>query len=309
MNDNGSTRNLSVALRPKNFDEFIGNSNIIQQIRSQLDSRRIPTAFLLSGSTGCGKTTLARCIGSALNAEFVEANAADDTGVDAARQLGDDASHRPLMGDYKVIILDEAHQLTKQAQNALLKHVEDAASSTVWIFCTTEPAKIIPTLRGRCVSYALSGLTPEQVELLVLRGLNFLGWKGKPDELVKVLHREGITSPRAVLMAVERFAGGMGPIAAIFSSADSPGAFEIAQALAKRNWIGVRQGLAAAQSEEATAIRIVVVNYLKSMLLKGDSTFAARAIQDLTDNIPAIEALGLSELSATLYFICNPNIK
>src|SRR5208282_4366423 len=207
--------------------------------------------------------------------------------------------------NYKVIVLDEAHQLTKQAQNALLKHVEDAASSTVWIFCTTEPAKIIPTLRGRCISFALAGLTGEQVKLLVLRGLNFLGWKGKPNELVDVLIREGITSPRAILMAVERFAGGMDPIASIFSSADSPGAFEIAQQVAKRNWLGVRQGLAAARADEAIASRLVVINYLKSMLLKGDGhTFAARAIQDLTAHVPAIEALGLSELSATLYFIC-----
>lgn len=301
-------RNLSVSLRPANFDEFIGNNNIIKTIRTQLDSGRIPTAFLLSGPTGYGKTTLARCIGSRLEAELIETNAADDTGVDAARQLGETAQHRPLLGNYKLIILDEAHQLTKQAQNALLKHVEDAAPSTLWIFCTTEPGKIIQTLRGRCVSYTLAGLTSQETGLLVYRGLAHLGKKDaiNVSEFINTLVREGITSPRAVLMALERFVGGMDPLAAIFSSADSPSAFQIAQDVAKRNWAGIRQSLLTAQTEEALTIRIVVVNYLKSMLLKGsDTAFAARAILELTQTIPAIDTFGLAELSGRLFNICN----
>ena len=302
-----TTRNLAVDLRPSTFDEFIGSPSIVNQIRTQLRSGRIPTAILLSGPTGCGKTTLARCINTELNGELVEKNAADDTGVDAARGAGEEAAHRPLMGDFKVIVYDEAHQLTKQAQNALLKHVEDAPPSTIWIFSTTEAAKIIPTLRGRCVSFALQGLTLEGTRTLVQRALTHLRKKdAKTEEFVQSLFRENVTAPRAILMATERFAGGMDPLGAIFGTQDAPQAFEIAKAVAKKDWDTVRAALSQATNEEATAIRLVVVNYLKSVLLRGAdrSVRVSEAIIELTEHIPAIEAFGIAELSARLYNVC-----
>ncbi len=303
-----ATRNLAVDLRPSTFDDFIGSVSIVNQIRTQLRSKRIPTAILLSGPTGCGKTTLARCINTELNGELIEKNAADDTGVDAARAAGNEASHRPLMGDFKVIVYDEAHRLTKEAQNALLKHVEDAPPSTVWIFSTTEPSKIIPTLRGRCVSFALAGLTLEGVRILVQRALNHLGKTGqrdKTEEFVQSLFRENVTAPRAILMATERFAGGMDPLGAIFGTQDAPQAFEIAKAVAKKDWVSIRSALSQATNEEATAIRLVVVNYLKSMLLRDTQCiFVSEAIIELTEHIPAIEAFGIAELSARLFNVC-----
>lgn len=307
MSNEKNTRNLSVDLRPATFEEFLGSSKLISQIRTQLDSGRIPTAFLLSGPTGCGKTTLARCISTHLGGDIIEANAADETGVDAARSLGDTAAFMPLMGNYKVIILDEAHQLTKQAQNALLKHVEDAPPTTIWIFCTTEPSKIIPTLRGRCVSFALQGLTPEQVKDLVHRGITHLGRKNdeKTEEFIATLVRENVASPRAILMATERFVGGMDPLGSIFGTQDSPEAFEIARATYKQDWENVRLRLAKATNEEAMTVRVVCVSYFKAALLKNaDVSFNSSAILELTKNIPAIDAFGLSELSARLWTIC-----
>lgn len=300
-------RNLAVSMRPQNFNEYLGNDKVIQDIRSRLTANRVPTAFLFSGPKGSGKTTLARCINTAVDGEYVETNAANDTGVDAARSLCESAQHRPLMGSYKVLALDEAHQLTKQAQNALLKSVEDAPPSTLWIFCTTEPSKIIPTLRDRCVSYTLAGLAPDQVALLIHRGLQHLGKKSdaKTEEFIKTLVQEGVVSPRSILNALERQVGGMDFLAAIYSSTDSPGAFAIAQAVAKKDWLTVRSALSLAQSDEATAIRIVVVNYLKSMLLKDSKAiFASEAIIELTKTVPAIEPLALAELSSRLYNIC-----
>jgi DNA polymerase-3 subunit gamma/tau len=301
-------RNLAVELRPHSFDEFIGSAQIINQIRSELSHQRIPTAILLSGPTGCGKTTLARCISQALHGDLTEANAADDTGVDAARDLGERSQYRPLddATPYKVILLDEAHQLTKQAQNALLKYVEDAPPTTVWILSTTEPTKIIPTLRGRCLSFALQGLAPDGVALLVYRGLSHLGAKSeKTEEFIATLVRENITCGRAVLMATERFAGGMDPLGAVFGTQDAPQAFEIARAVVKADWITVSTALSKITTEEAYAVRMVVVNYMKAVLLKGSGTPAwiAEAIRDLTA-ISFDNPLGLADLCGRLYTIC-----
>ncbi len=313
-------RQLSVVLRPTSLDNFIGSPKVIKEIKTFISDKRIPTAFLISGPTGCGKTTLARCINTALNGEMIEANAADDTGVTSARELGDQASYRPLMGDYKVIILDEAHQLTKAAQSALLKHVEDAPISTIWIFCTTEPSKLLPTLRGRCSSFVLGGLTDEDIWKLLLRSAAFI--YGNPqiefnylllgvhlqkwNELKNCLISNNIRAPRSILNCVERFKiSGADPLDAVFGSGDSRNAFEIAKAASKPgNWSIISKLLTDITTEEAMTARIICANYFKSALLRGiDTDFYSKAIIELTKNIPAIDVFGLPELSARLYNI------
>lgn len=302
-----TARNLAVALRPSSFQEFIGSESIISQLQSQLDTGRIPTAYLLSGPTGCGKTTLARCIAQAIDGELLETNAADDTGIDMARILGEQAQYRSLTNKYKVIVLDEAHQLTKQAQNALLKHVEEAPPTTLWIFSTTEATKLIPTLRGRCVSYTLGGLRPEEVKTLVKRATTYLGgvWEARHEAFVASLVSNAIFSPRAVLMALERFVGGLDVETSIFGTADSPAAIEIARATFKQDWKTVKGLLSTATNEEAITIRIICVNYFKSALLKSNgSLFYSTAILELTKTIPTIDIFGLAELCVRIWKIC-----
>lgn len=310
-----SERQLAVSLRPSNFSEVIGNETIIKNIKDIIASKKLPTCFLLSGKTGTGKTTISRLIAKAINADLDEVNAADDTGVDRARALAIESQYSPLYGSKKAILLDECHQLTKQAQNALLKAIEEAADSTVWFLSTTAPSKLIEPLTDRCRHFRLEGLTqPKDVETLIKRALeasrSLIGTrKLDPSTLIAICISEGLKSPRKILNATERWIGGMDPLDAILET-DSKLAIEIARGVSKGDWNSIKPLLLKATSEDATAIRIVTIGYLKKMLLSNVLTGTvpinmADSILELCNPLPFETNIHLAELCARLYNICN----
>ena len=161
---------LITKYRPKNFDEFVGNSVAIRALKRVLASDNIPRAFLISGEPGCGKTTIARIIKDAVKCEdssFVELNGSSERGIDTIRNIVSSIAYAPLSGESKVIFIDEAHQLTKEAQEALLKSTEDPPPNTYWIFCTTEPQNIRAALSRRLFKVNVPQLkNDERLELL-----------------------------------------------------------------------------------------------------------------------------------------------
>ena len=161
---------LITKYRPKNFDEFVGNSVAIRALKRVLASDNIPRAFLIFGEPGCGKTTIARIIKDAVKCEdssFVELNGSSERGIDTIRNIVSSIAYAPLSGESKVIFIDEAHQLTKEAQEALLKSTEDPPPNTYWIFCTTEPQNIRAALSRRLFKVNVPQLkNEERLELL-----------------------------------------------------------------------------------------------------------------------------------------------
>lgn len=161
---------LITKYRPKNFDEFVGNSVAIRALKRVLASDNIPRAFLISGEPGCGKTTIARIIKDAVKCDdsaFVELNGSSERGIDTIRNIVSSIAYAPLSGESKVIFIDEAHQLTKEAQEALLKSTEDPPPNTYWIFCTTEPQNIRAALSRRLFKVNVPQLkNEERLELL-----------------------------------------------------------------------------------------------------------------------------------------------
>ena len=202
---------LNIAMRPKSFGEIIGLEEQIGVLENRIKSGSIPRAILLSGQFGTGKTTLAYIIARAIQGsdllgdpQVQEVNAANLTGVDDMRKLVESAQFRPMTGKHGVIILDEAHRLSKQAQELLLKEFELKDSSTVWIICTTEPGKLEPGIRaGRCFSISTEGLGPDDRMKLVMRAAAELKHEGELTEFLGALTKGRITSPRKILQAFE----------------------------------------------------------------------------------------------------------
>ncbi|KTR51922.1 DNA polymerase III subunit gamma and tau [Curtobacterium oceanosedimentum] len=172
--------------RPENFAELIGQSQVTDPLRTALRTNRVNHAYLFSGPRGCGKTTSARILARCLNCEqgptdtpcgvcpscvelarggggsldVIEIDAASHNGVDDARDLRDRAVFAPARDRYKIFILDEAHMVTPQGFNALLKLVEEPPEHVKFIFATTEPEKVIGTIRSRTHHYPFRLVPP-----------------------------------------------------------------------------------------------------------------------------------------------------
>lgn len=156
---------LARRYRSQGFDELVGQEAVTLTLQNAIAQGRVAHAYLFVGTRGVGKTSAARIFAKALcggtpeadaaimtgqDTDVVEIDAASNRGVDDARDLIASAVYRPMRGKFKVYIIDEVHMLTKDAFNALLKLLEEPPSHVKFILCTTEPDKVIPTIRSRC---------------------------------------------------------------------------------------------------------------------------------------------------------------
>ncbi|RUR01446.1 DNA polymerase III subunit gamma and tau [Labedella endophytica] len=204
--------------RPETFAEMIGQSQVTDPLRTALRTNRVNHAYLFSGPRGCGKTTSARILARCLNCaqgptdtpcgtcdscvelsrdgggslDVVEIDAASHNGVDDARDLRERAIFAPARDRYKIFILDEAHMVTPQGFNALLKIVEEPPEHVKFIFATTEPDKVIGTIRSRTHHYPFRLIPPAQM-------LDYVG---------ELCESEGVTVAAGVLPLVVRAGGG-----------------------------------------------------------------------------------------------------
>lgn len=163
---------LALKYRPQDFNEIIGQETVVKQLEAALDKGTLGHALLLCGTRGSGKTTSARIIARKLNSKIdegdwkavsslvvTEIDAASNTGVDNVRELIE--SIRYSTHGHRVVILDEAHMLSKNAFNALLKTLEEPPPDVTFILLTTEPHKLIPTVVSRCQKYEFQDVSVE----------------------------------------------------------------------------------------------------------------------------------------------------
>lgn len=300
--------NLSIEMRPTSLNDFIGNEIVVAAIHNQLRSKRVPIAVMFSGSPGTGKTTLARILAKELQPkgvepDILETNGADHSGVDFAREVVQSTNYLPLSSTRKIIIIDEAQKLTDAAQNCLLKAMENPDSFSTFIFCTTEPTKLIPALRSRCLTYRLSPLTDKEVASLVSAAEQHLGFSSSYS-FATLLCREGVRSPREILMAFEKFASGMPPEQSILRTEESPEYLDIARAVWKGDWGKTSQLLKELKSADVRGLRAVVAGYGKKILLDGGNPVIADCLTGLAQYQVYEDGIALAITTGTLFKIC-----
>jgi len=163
--------------RPKDFSQVIGQESIVQTLKNAIELNRVSHAYIFAGSRGIGKTTISRILAKCLNCEtgitsqpcnkcencleiekgsfpdLYEIDAASNRGIDDIRNLRDNIGYTPIKGRYKVYIIDEAHMLTREAFNALLKTLEEPPPKNIFILATTELHKIPDTIKSRCQTF------------------------------------------------------------------------------------------------------------------------------------------------------------
>ena len=156
--------------RPSTLDELVGNELTIKQVRKELENGS--QVFLLHGSAGCGKTTIARIMAKEVGAddtEVSEINSAENRGIDTAREVMEDMKYSPICGRAKVWIFDECHQWLSPVQNAFLKALEDTPKHCYFFLCTTNPEKLIAPLKSRCSKINVKPLQDNDMRFLLKR--------------------------------------------------------------------------------------------------------------------------------------------
>ena len=145
MREDWATKN-----RPQRLEDIVGQETSTKMLKAMIEKGSLYDAMIFYGRSGCGKTTTARALVNEIDAEVIELDAASNNGVDDVRQLIEVAGRFSLRNKPRIIIIDEAHALSRSAWQALLKSIEEPQGKTHWIFCTTEYKALPDTIKGRC---------------------------------------------------------------------------------------------------------------------------------------------------------------
>lgn len=279
---------LHIKWRPKTLDAVIGQDAVVKSLREALKRSTRPHAFIFTGPSGTGKTTLARIVASMVGCtpqNIIEADAASNSGIDAMRELTSGLRYQGFgESPNRALIVDEAHALSKQAWQALLKPIEEPPAHVYWFLCTTEQGKIPDTIATRCQAYALHSVGRDDLGQL-LDTVCDAEHMNVNDEILDVVIAAAEGSPRQALTMLSTVAGckGKAEAARLLESADENAeVIELCRLLVggKLTWSKMAQ-VVKALDMPGESIRIVIANYLAACLLGARSDRDAARLCDM----------------------------
>lgn len=274
--------------RPKTYKEVIGQAAVVKSLQQAI-AEGGAQAFLFSGPSGTGKTTLARLAALQIGcspAEIIEVPAAVQTGVEDMRSLQVLTQYHPFGGGHRAIIVDEAHRLSGNAWDALLKITEEPPKFITWFFCTTNPTKVPATIKTRCTSYQLKALPEDDLHGLLTSVCKAEGIK-LAEGVATLIVRQASGSPRQVLanLSVAYGAKNRAEAASLLQAVlDTDATIELCRHLiGGGSFMKAKAILARLQDESPEGVRIVVSNYCAKAVLGAKSEDQAARLLTVLD--------------------------
>jgi len=297
--------------RPTSLTEVVGNKNTVQILKQYLENEALPHALLFTGPSGCGKTTLARIIGKQVGGTtqtgmyYRELNCASDArGIDAIREIADLVQVRPLDGSCWVWVLDECHQLTKDAANGLLKLLEDTPVHVYFILCTTNAAQILPTIQTRVTRLDVTPLPyQEMCDLLSAvtdREAQFSERGLRGVDIDPIIEAAQGSSRKALVLLDSALFGGGNAGAQITEQIETQ-----VQDLCRMfctpptTWMMLVKVLAGLQGQDPEGLRRCVLGYMNKVLLAGK--YSAQAALVISFMANPLYDVGMPGFTAACY--------
>lgn len=285
-------------VRPVTFDDIVGNKAAVAALKAALAKDARPHVFLLHGPSGCGKTTLARILARELGCDvrpdgsmsYVEVNGSNARGIDDMRRVVADSAYPPITGGNRVICLDEVQKATNDAQNCLLKPLEDWPPYQYYVLCTTDPAKVIKAVQTRCAIVEVKRLSSDEVFDLLTRTVVGGLAKDPGDDVLSAIADRADGCPRAALTMLEQAAGlsGDDALAAVkgYRSTEEQVIDLVRKAAQGKPWTDLAASYNRLEDKEPETIRRVLLAYLAKCLLgaktPGDATKYVAMIEELS---------------------------
>ncbi|HUZ83644.1 MAG TPA: DNA polymerase III subunit gamma/tau [Gaiellales bacterium] len=299
--------------RPQNFDQVVGQAHVVQTLRNAIEHDRVAHAYLFAGPRGTGKTSMAKILAKSLNCErgptvdpclvcescrsihdataidVIEMDAASHRGIDDIREIRDRVGMRPALGRRKVYIVDEAHMLTKEASNAVLKTLEEPPPHVVFVLCTTEMGSMLETIRSRCQRFAFFRPGLPEIGLVLHRISEAEGIDIDPAAIPHIA-RAAAGSFRDAVSTLDQLATagdgriGVAEVRTLLGTADTEALFEALDLVAAGNAGGCLR-LVDRQAEAGTDLSVLTGELLGHLR----SLFLVQQLGDLPDSVAATE--------------------